>query len=120
VTDRPSNSGGSTEPPRGRSIPADFIWDEERQCWDPPGEPSTFDVEGWLRNFEELCKELGPTGLISREELLAAGALVTPDKKSKTLSVKRDLFSGLFSEADLEGDEPADADQAETDDPMDE
>lgn len=110
MKDGPSNTGASTEPPRLKTTPDDFIWDEERQCWDPPGEPSDWDAEAWLRNYEELRKEFGPPGLISREELLAAGALVTPDKKLKSMKVERDLFSGLFSEEDLEADEAASED----------
>jgi hypothetical protein len=108
VKDQPSTSGDNNEPERPKTIPDDFIWDPENECWYPPGEPSTFDVAAWLRQFEEARRrgDFGGGGLISVDELRAAGALDVPPAWRKSLCtgrtkrVERDLFSGLSGDDD--------------------
>jgi hypothetical protein len=99
VKDQPSTSSDNNEPQRPNTIPDDFIWDPENECWYPPGEPSTFDVAAYLRRFEE-ARRRGEFagGLISVDELRAAGALGAPAARRKSLAVERDLFSGLFED----------------------
>ena len=106
MQDQLSNSGDDTkEPPRPRTIPDDFLWDEQVQGWYPPGEPSTYDHEAWRREFEEMRRrgDFGQGGLISRDELLAAGALNVSRGKRKTLGGERDHLP-LFPDDDESGD----------------
>jgi hypothetical protein len=87
VQDQPSISPDSSEPPRPRTIPDDFIWDEETQGWYPPGEPSNYDPTEWRRRFEE-ARQRGEFdgGLISVDDLRAAGALDIPPEWRKSLA----------------------------------
>lgn len=107
MKDQPSTSGDRKEPVRPKTIPDDFIYDPDTESYYPPGEPSTFDAAAWLREFEEARRrgEFGG-GLISVDELRAAGALDCPPAWRKSLSagckspeVQRDLFS-LFGDDD--------------------
>jgi hypothetical protein len=112
VQDQPSTSvDDKKEPPRPGTIPDDFLWDEQLQAWYPPGEPSTFDAEAWLREFEEARRrgDFAGGGLISRDELLAAGALNVSPGKRKTLSVERESLP-LFPDDDASEETPLDED----------
>lgn len=97
MKDQPSNSDDKKEPVRPKTIPDDFIWVPESQGWIAPGEPSTFDVEAWRREFEEERRRGEYNGgLISVDELRAAGALDVPPSWRKSLGgEERDLFSDL-------------------------
>ncbi|MEX2139682.1 MAG: hypothetical protein WD894_10500 [Pirellulales bacterium] len=102
MKDQPSTSGDRKEPPRPKTIPDDFIWDPEVEAWYPPGEPSPFTAEYWLHFLDDLTEEdYGGPGprLISRDELLAAGALNVSSGKRKTLGVERDHLP-LFPDDD--------------------
>lgn len=66
MPDQPSTPDYEPEPPRGRSIPDDFIWDPETQAWYAPGEPCTWDNEAHSRRLEETIREV-------REECIAEG-----------------------------------------------
>ena len=88
MKDQPSNSDDDKkEPPRPRTIPDDFLWDEELQAWYAPGDPSTFDIEAWGREFEEMRRrgDFAGGGLISVDELRAVGALDVPPEWRKSL-----------------------------------
>ena len=91
----------SNNPP---GIPPEFIYDPEGDFYYPPGEPSTFDAEADLRELREALnnrsEEERRKGLISVDQLRAAGALDVPPAWRKSLSDERDLFSEL-----PEGDE---------------
>ena len=107
MKDQPSTSGSSNEPkrsnepnPRPKTIPDDFIWDAESESWYPPGEPSTYDAAAWLREFQEARRrgDFGEGGLISADELRAAGALQarpTRRRSRRVERVERDLFTDL-------------------------
>ncbi len=99
MKDRRSTSKNKNEPPRPKTIPDDFIWDPEIEAWYPPGEPSGWDAEAWLREFREepnnLSEEERRGGLITVDELRAAGALDVPSAWRKSLSDEPDLFSEL-------------------------
>ena len=106
MKDRRSTSKNKNEPPRPKTIPDDFIWDPEIEAWYPPGEPSGWDAEAWMREFrDELnnrSEEERRKGLISVDQLRAAGALDVPAAWRKSLGEDRDLFSqliGLFTHA---------------------
>lgn len=107
MTDQHSTSGDGNEPPRPKSIPDDFIWDPELEAWYAPGEPSGWDAEAWLREFREemnnLSEEERRGGLISVDELRAAGALDVPAAWRKSLRVVPDLSCGLFGGDDQTG-----------------
>ncbi len=109
MQDQPSISPDSSEPPRSKTIPDDFIWDEEMQGWYPPGEPSNYDPTEWRRRFEEL-RQKGEFdgGLISVDDLRAAGALDVPAEWRKSLGAeeRRHLLPGFDDEEDVES-EPA-------------
>jgi hypothetical protein len=124
VKDQPSTSGSSNEPnPRPKTIPDDFIWDAESESWYPPGEPSTYDAAAWLREFQEARRrgDFGGGGLISADELRAAGALQarpTRRRSRRVERVERDLFSDLPDDNpppappdDRDGDKSADESQ---------
>lgn len=67
MQEQPATSDDRSEPPRGRSIPDDFIWDPELQAWyPPPGEPSNWDQEAFSRELEETIRKV-------REESIANG-----------------------------------------------
>lgn len=99
-----ATSDDRSEPPRGRSIPDDFIWDPELRAWyPPPAESPGWDAEAWHRRLEAALRSAAenPAGLISRDELLAAGALDVPPAWRKSLGRKkpprgqRELFSDM-------------------------
>ena len=104
MTDQPSTSDHDNEPPRGRSITADFIWDPELQAWYAPGEPSMWDAEAWLREFQEEMNnrsdEERRQGLISVDQLRAAGALDVPASWRKSLAPERSRYRSLFADDD--------------------
>ncbi len=104
MKDQPSTSGDHEEPVRPRSIPDDFIWDLKYQAWFAPGEPSTWDPEEWLREFNNREKEDHGKRLITVDEMRAAGALDVPAAWRKSLGGEpdrqRDLFSGLLEDDD--------------------
>lgn len=104
MKDRRSTSKNNNEPPRPKTIPDDFIWDPEIEAWYPPGEPSGWDAEAWTREFQEemnnLSEEDRRGGLISVDELRAAGALDVPPARRKSLGTERDLLPGLFGDDD--------------------
>ncbi len=89
---------------RPATIPDDFIYDPEENAYYPPGEPSGWDMEAWLREFrEELAnrsEEERRKGLISVDRLRAAGALDVPAAWRKSLGAERDLFTDLVEEDD--------------------
>jgi hypothetical protein len=66
VPDQPSTSDYPPEPPRGRSIPDDFICDPETQAWYAPGEPSNWDQAAYSRRLQQTIRE-------EREECIANG-----------------------------------------------
>jgi hypothetical protein len=66
VPDQPSTSDYPPEPPRGRSIPDDFICDPETQAWYAPGEPSNWDQAAFSRRLQQTIRE-------EREECIANG-----------------------------------------------
>jgi hypothetical protein len=66
VADQPSTSDYPPEPPRGRSIPDDFIWDPETQAWYAPGEPGNWDQAAFSRELTETIRRV-------REECIAEG-----------------------------------------------
>jgi hypothetical protein len=110
VQDQPSTSGDDKkEPPRPGTIPDDFIWDDELQAWYSPGESCTWDAEAWRREFEEARRrgDFSGGGLISRDELLAAGALNVSPGKRKRLRVERDHLP-LFPDDDARDQAPRD------------
>lgn len=92
-------------------------YDPETDSYYAPGEPSDWNPEAWSREFEKTCKEVRGGGLISRDDLLAAGALDVPAAWRKSLGVMHDdqpdLFSGLLDEDDSlpENHEPTPGDQ---------
>ena len=98
MQDQPSSSLDKNEPPRPRTIPDDFIWDEETQGWYPPGEPSTYDPTEWRREFE-AARRRGEFdgGLITVDDLRAAGALDVPAAWRKSLGgeERRHLLPGF-------------------------
>ena len=99
MKDQPSNSDDDKkEPPRPRTIPDDFIWDEELQAWYPPGEPSTFDAEAWQREFDEMRRrgDFDGAGLFSVDDLRAAGALNVPPRGESHSAARS---AGFFSQA---------------------
>jgi hypothetical protein len=105
VQDQPSISPNSSEPPRSKTIPDDFIWDEELQGWIPPGEPSTYDPTEWRRRFEESRRRGEFTGgLISVDQLRAAGALDVPAAWRKSLGgeERRQLLPGFDDDEQAE------------------
>jgi len=119
VKDQPSNSDDDKkEPPRPRTIPDDFIWDEELQAWYPPGEPSTFDAEAWQREFDEMRRrgDFDGAGLFSVDDLRAAGALNVPAAWRKSLGgeERRFLLPGFDDDDELES-ETATQDDSEHD-----
>ena len=108
MKDQPSNSDDDKkEPPRPRTIPDDFLWDEELQAWYAPGDPSTFDVEAWGREFEEMRRrgDFAGGGLISVDELRAAGALDVPPGWRKSLGGGERRYTLPGFEDDDEHDE---------------
>ena len=104
MKDQPSTSDDKSEPPRPSNLPEDFIWDPDIQAWYPSGEPSTYDAEAWLRDFREemnnLSEEERRAGLITADELRAAGALDVPASWRKTLGGERVAQRNLFSDLD--------------------
>jgi hypothetical protein len=108
VQDQPSTSGDSNEPPRPKTIPDDFLWDPVEEGWYPPGEASTWDSAAWRREFEEARRrgDFGQGGLISRDELLAAGALNVSRGKRKTLGGKRDHLPLFPDDGEREETQP--------------
>ena len=106
MKDRRLNSNGEIEEwERPKTIPDDFIYDPEGDCYYPPGEPSGWDAEADLREFrEELnnrSEEERRKGLISVDQLRAAGALDVPPSWRKSLGgQERDLFSDLAGEGE--------------------
>ncbi len=121
MQDQPSISPNSSEPPRLKTTPDDFIWDEETQAWYPPGEPSNYDPTEWRREFE-AARRRGEFsgGLISVDQLRAMGALDVPAEWRKSLGGEsRYLLPGFDDDEehaesqtathfDSEGDETAD------------
>lgn len=114
-------SGEVEEWERTSTIPDDFIYDPETHSYYPPGEPTTFDAEAWMRDFEEARRrgDFGDGRLISADELRAAGALRKPGKRRKSLGGRPkeqlDLFAGL-EDADEAGAPSQEHDAAENDD----
>ncbi|MBC7854415.1 MAG: hypothetical protein IAF94_13360 [Pirellulaceae bacterium] len=118
MKDERSTSKGHKEPPRPSHIPDYFVWCPDIRCWDAPPQPegSGWDVEVWAREFEEKWKDHIPTkGLITRDMLLAAGALnLNPRGRRKSRKDGSPRQLDLF--ADQAGDEkelPAEADEEE-------
>ena len=113
MKDQPSTSDDKSEPPRPWNLPEDFIWDPEIQAWYPSGEPSTYDAEAWLRDFREemsnLSEEERHAGLITADELRAAGVLNVPASWRKSLGGGRDAQRDLYS--DLDDDDSVSAEQ---------
>jgi hypothetical protein len=120
VKDQHLTSDKGKEPERPGTIPADFIWDPEIEAWYAPGETS--DCQEWLKKIQEdlarinqemLAKGIVGPQLISRDQLLAAGALYVPPAWRKSLSNgPDDLFSDL-----PEDDENAENQQPESGEP---
>jgi hypothetical protein len=100
VKDQHSTSGDRKEPVRPSTIPDDFIWDPEIEAWYAPGEPSGFDVEAWMRDFNNLPEEVRRGGLITRDQLLAAGALDCPPEWRKSLGGGKREVLPLFPDDD--------------------
>jgi hypothetical protein len=103
VKDQRSASKRDDEPPRPQSIPDYFVWCPEIHAWDaPPGESPGWDAEAWLREFREelanLSEEERRKGLISVDELRAAGAFDVPASWRKSLGTEQDLFSDLLQD----------------------
>ena len=129
MKDQPSTSGSSNEPkrsnepnPRPKTIPDDFIWDSEIQGWYAPGEPSTYDPTEWRREFE-AARRRGEFdgGLITVDELRAAGALDVPAEWRKSLGgeERRHLLPG-FDDDEHAASQPATQIDAEPNEPADE
>lgn len=105
---------------RPATIPDDFIYDPEVDGYYPAGEPSGWDAEAALRKLREYLDNRTEKerryGLISVDRLRAAGALVTPDRKKKTLGGKQkrqlDLFDEMLGDEE-NGDEVAELDTDE-------
>ncbi|MGI8604672.1 MAG: hypothetical protein ACR2OZ_17000 [Verrucomicrobiales bacterium] len=120
MKDQHSTSEDKKEPARPRSIPDDFIWDPEVEAWYPPGEPTEFDAEASLRELQEICKRIGPCGVITRDELLAAGALEIPPGWGKRLGGgprrQLDLFANQLEDdaAEISPAEDLDEDDEES------
>lgn len=110
MQDQPSTCDDNGEPrPRPKTIPDDFIWDAETQAWYAPGTPSKWDSEAFRRDLEEVIRQRESSGgLVSRDQLLAAGALDRPPELRKSLRarVKRDKRDQLplFGDADTAPD----------------
>ncbi len=105
---------------RGPSIPDDFIYDPEADAYYPPGEPSMYDAAAASRELQEVLKQERRGGLISRDQLLAAKALITPDKRRKTLGGgpqrKMDLFDAMLKGDDADNvSEPESEEEDEQD-----
>lgn len=97
MKDQPSPSENSTEPqPRPRSIPDDFIWDQETESWFPPGEPMPpLDHEAWLEKFErELAIEKARWGAAWKPGVVDT-CFVEKKAKSRRLEPPRPLFDAL-------------------------
>jgi hypothetical protein len=63
VKDEPSNPGDKKRPEWWpATIPDDFIWDPENECWYAPGEPCTFDIEAFSRELDEVIQEVKKSG----------------------------------------------------------
>jgi hypothetical protein len=114
VKEQPSNSDNDDDEPVRFSIPQPpieeyLIWSEEHGGYIAPGEPSNWNPEASMREFrEELdnrSEEERRKGLISVDQLRAAGALDVPASWRKTLGAEeRDLFSDLFDEPESAND----------------
>jgi len=113
VTDPHSTSNDKKEPPRNRTVPADFIWDPETESWSPPGEVGDFDADAWLRDFQKLREELRNAPPIPEEQLrVPPGTLDVPPAWRKSLGGDRDLFSDV-----IEDDEKPEKQQQESIEP---
>jgi hypothetical protein len=94
VTDPHSTTDGDKDEPVRFSVANPPI--EEYLEYDPvtdayfaPGTPSTFDAEAWRREFNNLSEEERRGGLITVDELRAAGALDVPAEWRKSLGEER-------------------------------
>jgi hypothetical protein len=128
VQDQPLNSDHDEEeplrfrvPPQPSNnppgIPPEFVYDPEYDAYFAPGEESTFDLEAFSRNLDKVIEEAGCGGLITADELRAAGALYSPGARRKSRSNKsnqRDLFSDVVEDAGPRPNEPSQA-KADTD-----
>ncbi|MGH7134714.1 MAG: hypothetical protein ACREHD_03180 [Pirellulales bacterium] len=129
MQNQPSTCDDNGEPrPRPGTIPDDFIWNAEERAWYPPGTPGEEWATIWARCLKEIAEQhpedehaVKRPHLISRDELLAAGALnVSPAgrKSRRTKRVARDQLA-LFGDdetvptkqqptpCDPHGDEPS-------------
>ena len=100
---------------RAATIPDDFIYDPEINAYYPPGEATVFDVEAWRREFDRDREERHrnpPKGphLITRDMLLAAGALNVKPEGRKTKGEKARPLFDLIDEADASADEQSASD----------
>ena len=98
VPPKPSNN-----PP---GIPPEFVYDPEYDAYFAPGEPSTFDAEAFLRNLNKQTEEGECGGLITDDELRAAGALDVPPWMRKSLRNEPHLFADVSDDASPRPDEP--------------
>jgi hypothetical protein len=119
VKDRRLNSNGEIEEwERPRTIPDDFIYDPETNSYYAPGEPSTYDAEAEFREIKKFREECRG-GVITVDELRAAGALDVPAAWRKSLGGEK----SLFDESDAEAQAPVNGDQpvaeGEPDEPAD-
>jgi len=76
VPPKPSNN-----PP---GIPPEFIYDPEYDAYFPPGERSNYDAEAFSRHLDKTIEEMKGGGLISVDDLRAAGVLKVPPKRRKS------------------------------------
>lgn len=128
MTDQPSNTDDEEEPLRFKvtnpSMDEYLEYDPETNAYYAPGTPSTYDAEGWRREFEKIKQEGHSGGLISVDDLRAAGVFDVPPSWRKSLGripVERDLFSDLVDDDDSPPAEEASApDDPQCEGPADE
>lgn len=118
MKDQPSTSDNDDDEPVRFRIPQPpmeeyLVYSEEAGGFIAPGEGSHWDVEAWMREFREelnnLSEEERRKGLISVDELRAAGALDVPAAWRKSLCAERTRQKDLFGDDWQDETEPEDA-----------
>ena|SRR5579872_4140027 len=113
--DQHSTSDKGKEPPRPRTIPADFIWDPETESWYAPGTPVNWDMEAEREETNRIIEEARRLPPIPPEKLrVPPGTLDVPPAWRKSLGEERDLFSEVIE--DDKNSEKEEPDSVESDD----
>ncbi|MEX0724982.1 MAG: hypothetical protein WEB58_01910 [Planctomycetaceae bacterium] len=92
-----------------KTIELDWIYDPVAEVYYPPGTPCNDDMAAFERHLDETIAEYRRTfrgpHLITRDELLAAGALNVSPAGRKLRGKKPDLETGLFKEEHFQDEE---------------